>query len=227
MNGAGFGRAGQHHHRVLHRAVALEGGHRLGHRRLLLADGHVDALHAQAPLVEDGVDGHGGLARLAVADEQLALAAADRGHGVDGLDAGLQRLVDRLALHDAGGLDLEAAGLVGGDRALAVDRLAQGVDHPAEQRVAHPHREDAPGRLDQLLLLEAGVVTQDDRPDGVLVEVEGEALGAVLELEDLVDGGAGQTGDPGDAVTDLDDRARPARCPPRGCTPRRGGAGRR
>jgi hypothetical protein len=34
-----------------------------------------------------------GLAGLAVADDQLALAAADRDHRVDRLDAGLQRLV--------------------------------------------------------------------------------------------------------------------------------------
>ena len=32
-------------------------------------------------------------------------------HGVDGLDAGLQRLLHRLAGDDARGLDLEAAGL--------------------------------------------------------------------------------------------------------------------
>ena len=90
-------------------------------------------------------------------------------------------------LDDARGLDLEPAGLVGGDGALAVDRLAQGVDHPAEQGVADPDREDPPGRLDQLLLLEAGVLAQDDGADGLLVEVEGQSLGAVGELEDLVD----------------------------------------
>jgi hypothetical protein len=71
--------------------------HGLGDRRVLLADGDVDALHALTLLVEDRVDGDGGLARLAVADDQLALAAADRRHGVDGLDAGLQRLAHRLA----------------------------------------------------------------------------------------------------------------------------------
>ena len=199
------GGAGQDDHRVLEGAVTLQRGHRLGHRGLLLADGHVDALHPQALLVEDGVDGHGGLAGLAVADDQLALSPADGGHGVDGLDAGLQRLAHRLAPHDAGGLDLEATGLGGGDGTLAVERLAERIDHPAEQGVAHPHREDATGGLDQLLLLEAGVVPQDDRADGLLVEVESQALGAVLELEDLVDGGAGQPGDPGDAVAHLDD----------------------
>src|SRR5439155_22629476 len=88
----------------------------------LLADGDVDALHALAALVDDRVDREGGLAGLAVADDQLALAAAHRRHGVDDLDPGLQRLVHRLARHDAGRLHLETPGVVGCDRALAVDR---------------------------------------------------------------------------------------------------------
>ena len=64
-----------------------------GHGRLLLADGHVEAAHVLALLVDDRVDGDGGLARLAVADDELALAAADRDHRVDGLDARLHGLV--------------------------------------------------------------------------------------------------------------------------------------
>jgi hypothetical protein len=96
-------------------------------------------------LVDDRVDGDGRLARLAVADDQLALAAANGGHGVDRLDAGLQGLLHRLAVDHAGRLDLEPAGLVGVDRALAVEGLAQGVDHAAEQTVADRDREDAAG----------------------------------------------------------------------------------
>ena len=86
--------------RVLQRAGLLEAADELGDRRALLADRDVDALDlllrvAGRPvvaLVDDRVDRDRGLAGLAVADDQLALAAADGGHGVDGLDAGLQRL---------------------------------------------------------------------------------------------------------------------------------------
>ena len=42
-----------------------------------------------------------GLAGLPVADDQLALAAADRNHRVDGFDAGLQRLFHRLPVDHA------------------------------------------------------------------------------------------------------------------------------
>ena len=69
---------GDHHDGVLERLVVLQGGHGLGHRGVLLPDGDVNALHALAGLVEDGVDGDRGLAGLAVADDQLALPAADR-----------------------------------------------------------------------------------------------------------------------------------------------------
>ena len=82
----------------------------------------------------------GGLAGLAVADDQLALAAADRGHRVDRLDAGLQRLVHGLAAHDARAPGSPcAAGCVADEVALAVDRLAERVDDAAEHAVADGH----------------------------------------------------------------------------------------
>ena len=85
-------------------------------RRHALADGDVDADEVLVLVVDDRVDRDRRLAGLAVADDQLALAAADRDHRVDRLQAGLHRLGDRLALDDAGGLDLGRARLGGLDR---------------------------------------------------------------------------------------------------------------
>ena len=198
-----LGRGGVDDHRVLHGAELAQGVDCLGHGRALLADGDVDALHAQAALVDDGVDGHRGLAGLAVADEQFPLAPPDRRHGIDGLDAGLQWLFDRLAVDDPGGLHLQAAAEIGDDRALTVDGLAQGVDHPPEQGVAHRHRQDPAGRPDGLALLELVDLAEHHRPDGVLVEVERQPGDPALELEQLVDRGVGQPGDPGDPVVYL------------------------
>ena len=124
-------------------------------RRLLLADGDVEAENALALLVDDRVDRDGGLAGLAVADDELALAAADRDHRVDGLDARLQRLFDRLAADDAGRLDLDAAAVRRLDRALAVDRLAERVDDAADDGLADRHVHDAAGALDGVALFDA------------------------------------------------------------------------
>src|SRR4029450_4959619 len=83
-------------------------------------------------LVEDGVEDDGGLAGLAVADDELALAAADGDERVDGLQARLHRLMHRLARNDAGRLDVNAAFLFRLDRPLAVHPVAERIDHAPE-----------------------------------------------------------------------------------------------
>ena len=140
--------------RVAHRVGFFERAHDLRDRRLLLADRVVDADDAGVFLVEDRVDRDGGLAGLAVADDQLALAAADRHHAVDRLEAGLHRLAHRLAIDDAGRDALDRRGLLGQDRALAVDRLAERVDDAAEHLFADRHRDDAAGALDRIAFLD-------------------------------------------------------------------------
>ncbi len=85
----GLGRGGEHDGRVRHGSVARELVEDARDGRRLLADRDVDALHAGVLLIDDRVDRDGGLAGLTVADDELALAAADGDHRVDGLDAGL------------------------------------------------------------------------------------------------------------------------------------------
>ena len=93
------------------------------------------------------------------------------------------------------------------DRALAVDRLTEGVHHSADQGVANGHLDDAAGRLDLVALLERGVVAQDQGADRLLLEVEGHAHDPVAEVEQLLRERAGEAVDLGDAVAHLDDRA--------------------
>ena len=149
----------------------------------------------------------GGLAGLAVTDDEFTLATTDRGHGVDRLDAGLERLVHGLAAEDARCLDLHTALDGTGDLAGTVDGFAECVDDTAEHRVADGHRQDAAGRLDGLAFFDLVDVAQDDGADRVFVEVEGEAHRAVLELQEFVHGGVGQPRDACDAVADLGDTA--------------------
>jgi hypothetical protein len=94
---------------------------------------------------------------------------------------------------------------------LAVDRPAERVDDPAQEGVADGHREDPPRGLHRVARLDRRHVAQDDAADLLLVQVEGQTEQPPGKLEDLVDGGAGQPGDAGDAVAHLDDLADPLR----------------
>ncbi len=72
-----------------------------------LPDRAVNTNHVAALLVDDRIQNDGGLAGLPVANDQLALAAADRNHRVNGLHASLQRLAHRLPVQNAGSNSLQ------------------------------------------------------------------------------------------------------------------------
>ena len=80
--------------------------YQLGNGTGFLPDGNIDAHNALPFLVQNGVQGDGGLAGLPVADDQLPLSPSDGEHGVDGEQARLHRSVYRLAVNDAGGRGL-------------------------------------------------------------------------------------------------------------------------
>src|ERR1043166_2313250 len=130
----GDARGGADDDGVIPRAIFLQRLHDADDGGFLLADGDVDTSDVAALLVDDRVETNGGLARLAVADDQFALAAADGNHGVDGLRAGLERLFDRLAFDHARRAGFDGTELLRVDRTLAVDGLADGIDDAADRK---------------------------------------------------------------------------------------------
>ncbi len=111
---------------LVHDALALEPLDDTGDFAELLADSHVNVNDAGGltVLVDHGVDGHGCFARLAVANNQLALAAADRHHGVNGQQSGHQRLMHAFAIQHARSGAFHQADVPGVDRAFIVQRAA-------------------------------------------------------------------------------------------------------
>src|SRR5579872_2300143 len=206
--------------RILHCARGVEGALDVGDGAGLLAYRDVDADDAVrcAPvglLVDDGVESDGRLADSAVADDQLALAAADRHQRVDGLQSGLERLLHRLAIHDAGRARLDERRLVRNDRPLAVERVSGGADDAAEHRRSDGHLDDAPGAFDCRALTNLQIRPEDYRGHVVLFEVErdGADYGAlrvrdrvaliVEKLQQLGDHAIPEAVDARDAVADL------------------------
>ena len=198
---------------VLQCAVLLERALDRRDGRALLSDGNVDAAHLlrgipRQPvlaLVEDRVEAHGGLAGLAVANDELTLAAADGGHGVDCLDTGEHRLFDGLALHDRGSLDFQSAASLRRNGAKSVDRVAQGIDDAAEVGVTHGNREDLARATHSLTFLDLRAVTEEHDADLPDIEVQGQPEQASLELQQLIGHRRVQALDASDAVTCLDD----------------------
>ena len=191
--------------RLLHNAFVFECLDQLCHGGLLLPDGNIDTDDVRIFLVEDGVDRDRGLTGLTVADDQLALPAADRDHAVDSLKTCLQRLLDGLSLQNARRRIFDRSGLFRLDRALAVDRLSECIDNASDERIADRHFNNGAGRLDDVSLFDTFVGSQNNAAHVVLFQVHGHAVDPVRELQQFTGHAVVQSIDAGDAVTDLDD----------------------
>jgi len=207
LHGGGIGGRRRNHDGVLHGAEFLELAHHVGHRGVLLADGHVDALDPGAALIDDGIHGHRGLAGLPVADNQFALAAADGNHRIDRFQTGLDRLSDRLAGNHAGGHLLDGRELARFNRPLAVHRVAQGIHNAAQQRLAHRHFQNAPGGLHHIAFGDMAVVAQDHRAHRILLQVQRKAVRVARKLQHFAVLSPGQAVNAADAVGDGHHRA--------------------
>ncbi len=118
-----------------------------------------------------------------------------------GLEAGRHRLMHRLAWNDAGRLDVDALALDALDRALAVDRIAERVDHAAQQALADGSVDDGAGALDGLAFLDLAVGAEDHDADVVGFEIERHTARAVLELDHFTGLDVVEAIDTSDAVT--------------------------
>src|SRR5438105_7874986 len=77
LHGRRVRRRSRHHDAVLHGAEIFESFDHLRNSGAVLTNGDVDADHVAALLIDDRVERDSGLAALAFADDQLALAAYD------------------------------------------------------------------------------------------------------------------------------------------------------
>src|SRR5690606_8149935 len=161
LHGSRIGSRGGHDNGVLQRAVLFELADDVADGGGFLPDGDVHAGNVLALLADDGVDGDGRFTRLAVANDELTLTTADRHHGVNGLDPGLQRLRYRLTGNHARRDFFDDVGGLGVDGAFAVDGHAQRVNDAAAQFGADRHFKNAAGGLDRVAFRHTGVVAQN------------------------------------------------------------------
>ena len=90
---------------------------------------------------------------------------------------------------------------------LPVERVAERIDDPADERIADRHAGDLAATADGLALLDELPVAEQGGADVVLLEVESDSRHAVLQFEQLEGDGVLEPVDAGDAVTDREDSA--------------------
>ena len=200
---SGIGTRGRDDAAVVHRTVLGQHVNDGGHRARSLPAPDIDADHVSALLVENRVQRDGGLAGLAVTDDQFALAPTDRRHRVDRLDARLQRLRHRLPRCNTRRGRFQRAGLGRDNRSLAVHRVAERIDHATDHLVTDRHTQQGPRRANLVTLGDREIFAENDDSHRVLFEVEDHPPAAAGEFDHLTGHGAGESVTTGDAVADF------------------------
>lgn len=180
--------------RVLHGVVLLQGLDELGDGGPLLSDGDVDTVQllllvrrvVEPLLVEDGVEGDGGLSGLSVTDDQLSLTSTDGNHRVDRLETGQHGLVDGSSGQDTGSLGLGSSPLGRVDGTLSVDGVTERVDDTTQELHTDGDVDNGTGSLDRVTLLDGPVGTEDGDTDVVGLQVQGHTLNTRGEFNHLL-----------------------------------------
>ena len=182
----GRGTGSRNDHRgVFHRPGFVQSIDEQCHRRLLLTDSDIEALHSFAFLIDDRIDRNRGLAGLAVTDDQFPLSTSDRSHRVDGFDPGLHRLVDRMAFGHSRSDDFDGATNVGAHWSFAVHGIPERIENATDNGITSRDAQKRSKGSDFVPFFDAQVVAKDDHPDGFLFEIEGQTDHAARELDHL------------------------------------------
>jgi hypothetical protein len=125
------------------------------------------------------------LADGAIPDDQLALAAPERKHGIDDEQTCLNRLADKIAVDDRRGWTLHRLVAFGID-CSAVERAAQRIDGATEQSRSHGYAHELPGASDPVPRFDPLGLVEQNASQNVAVQSEGEADLTVLEANEFV-----------------------------------------
>ena len=108
---------------IRHSTIFFQCPYDTGNGRCFLADSDIDANNTAILLVNNRIDGNSRLTGTTVTDDQFTLATADWDHGVNRLEACLQRYFNRLAVRNTVGNDFNAVILGGRNSSFAVNRF--------------------------------------------------------------------------------------------------------
>ena len=191
---------------IFHSASTCQLFNKLCHRGILLTDRNINTDDILAALVDDGVRRNSGFTCLTIANDQLALAAANRNHAVNGLDARLKRHTDALTFNDARCRAFNRSGMAGLNFAFSIHALSKCVDDAANQLFANRNGNNAPRATNDAAFVQAHIATQNNNGDGIFFQVKRHAIFAVFKLDQLVGHAAFKSAGTGDTVSDQNDR---------------------
>ena len=183
---------GSYNHRVVQCSVLTKRINDRSNGRTLLTNSYIDTIYRVAcqevsALVDNRINRNGSLSRLAVADNQLTLSAADRNHGVHSLQSGLQRLVHRLTIDYSRSFPFQRHIIqFAANQSFAVERFAQRVNHTSQHALSYTDGGDTFGTLHDESFFDFVRRAQQYSTHVVLFEVHHDCFDTIVKLQQFI-----------------------------------------
>src|ERR1700722_3189241 len=198
-------RTGSHYDAALRGSVFLDRIDGAPDARTLLPNRDIDTDDVAGLLVDNRIYRDRRLADGTIADDQFALATAEREQGINDDEPGLNRLDHEIPIDDRWRRTLDRLLCVGRDRAHPVEWPAERIDDTTEHRRPHwnaHHVSRAPHHVTGLNRID---IVQQNATDATAFEHLGEAELSFAEVQQLIEPDVGQPGDKRNAVSHLFD----------------------
>ena len=149
--------------------------------------GDINADDVARLLIDNRIDRDGGFANGAVADDELALAAAEGKERINDDDTGLKRLGYEIPINDCRCRALDRFQHICGGGLFPVERASKWIDDTAEQRRSHRHAHHITGTVHSVTGLDRIYIVQQDTADMVAFEHLDEAELSIVEAQKLIE----------------------------------------
>ena len=168
---------------ICHRAVFRQGLHDICNGRCLLTDCYVNAVYALPLLIDNRIHRDCRLTGLSVSDNKLTLSSSDWNHGIDCLDTGLKRCINRFTGDNTGchSLNLSCLGCL--DRAFAIDWLSQCIYDTSKHCVANRYLNHAACCFYYVALADILAFTEENRSYIIFLQVHNHAVYFTREFQ--------------------------------------------
>jgi len=156
---------------------------------------------ASFTLVDNGIDSNGSFASLAIPDNQFSLAAANGNQTVNGLEAGLEGLVNGFARDDARSFDFDQPFTQrAGKGACPVQGDTEGIKNTTQKAKSGGNGENVAGAGHLVTGIDSHVGTHENNAHIVPLKVKGKAADTVGEANNLAGFNGTKTVNSGDTI---------------------------
>mmetsp|Transcript_26419 Transcript_26419/g.56773 ORF Transcript_26419/g.56773 Transcript_26419/m.56773 type:complete len:563 (+) Transcript_26419:264-1952(+) len=192
---------------VSHGTLLIELSNKLGDGGSLLSNTNVDTGKGirLRLLVDNGINGNGGLTGLTITNDQLTLSTSNGDKGINGLKAGKHGLGHGFAGNNSGCLHLSTAALAVVKAGASINGLADTIHNTSQKLLADRNVDNGSGTLDSVTLKDVTIVAENHNSNIVLLQVECHAAETAGKDNHLSGLDVGKTVDTGDTISNGDD----------------------